>query len=84
MESALISVLLVFLLGAASAAVFFDSILNSIISLGVFGALMAAVFVVYQAPDVAMAQAVVGAGLITSFFVVTLSKTSAGAKSEPE
>lgn len=76
-EELVTNAILVLLLLAAGAAVIFENLLNSVLALSVFSIGLAVLFVVYQAPDVAMAEAVVGAGLVTALFVVTISKTSA-------
>jgi multicomponent Na+:H+ antiporter subunit B len=52
-----------------------SDILSAVISLSVFGVLMAMVFVILQAPDVALTQAVINSGLVTSFFLVAYSQT---------
>lgn len=66
--------LLGFLVLSAVATVALEDILSSIIAFSVFGVLLSIIFVVFQAPDVALAQAVIGSGFITAMFVVTLSK----------
>ncbi|MFZ5924826.1 MAG: Na(+)/H(+) antiporter subunit B [Bacillota bacterium] len=74
MSEALLLLLLGFLVLSAVATVALEDILSSIIAFSVFGVLLSIIFVVFQAPDVALAQAVIGSGLITAMFVVTLSK----------
>ena len=76
MDALLLGILSFFLILSALAAVFFDAVINSILSLSVFSILLTVIFAIYQAPDVAMAEAVVGAGLLTALFVVTISKTT--------
>ena len=56
-------------------AVRFEKMLSSIIALAITGAFMALEFILLQAPDVAIAEAAVGAVLITVLFVITLKKT---------
>ncbi len=56
-------------------AIHFEKVLSSIIALGIAGAFMALEFILLQAPDVAMAEAAVGAVLTTVLFVITLRKT---------
>lgn len=65
-----------FLLLVAVYVVVARSVLAAIISMGVFSVLLTALFVVLRAPDVAMTEGVIGAGLITAFFVIALDKTS--------
>lgn len=52
----------------------FENLLSSIIALGVTGALVALEFLILQAPDVALAEAAVGAVLSTVIFVVALRR----------
>ncbi len=75
-EDLVIGILSVFLLVTAFFAITFKNLINSVLSLSIFSILLAVIFVMYQAPDVAMAEAVVGAGLLTSLFIVAISKTT--------
>ncbi len=75
MENALTNSLLLFLLIAAFFAVHFRDHLSAVLSLSVFSTGMSVVFAVYRAPDVALAEAVVGAGLGTALFLIAVSKT---------
>ena len=78
-DTAVSWVLLLFLVLSAGASIAFRNALNSVLALSVFSIVLALLFVIYQAPDAAMAEAVVGAGLVTALFLVTISKTgSAG------
>ncbi|GEM_PF-3719896 len=77
-ETTVVYILLALLVISGTAAVFFRRVINSVISLSVFSVTLAAVFLVYRAPDVAMAEAVVGAGLMTALFLVTISRTQGG------
>ena len=61
---------------SALCAVAFKNILSSVIALGVTGALMALEFILLQAPDVAIAEAAVGAVLSTAIFVIAVKKTT--------
>ncbi len=74
-DAGVIGVLLIFLVISAGAAIAFRNVLNSVLALSVFSIVLALLFVIYQAPDAAMAEAVVGAGLVTALFLVTISKT---------
>ena len=60
----------------ALCAVAFKNILSSVIALGTTGAFMALEFILLQAPDVAIAEAAVGAVLSTAIFVITVRKTT--------
>lgn len=74
MEEALSHSLLLFLLIAAFFAVHFRDHLSAVLALSVFSTGMSVLLAVYQAPDVAMAEAVVGAGLGTALFLIAVSK----------
>ena len=67
--------LMIFLLITAFFAVFTDDLLNSVITLSIFSGILVVIFIVLQAPDVALAEAVIAAGLTTGFFVITINKT---------
>ena len=64
------------ILVSAVCAVAFEHILSSVIALGVTGAFMALEFILLQAPDVAIAEAAVGAVLSTAIFVIAVKKTT--------
>lgn len=51
-----------------------ENILAGIIALSIFSSLLVVIFVLFNAPDVALAQAVVSAGLSTVFFIFSLNK----------
>ncbi|MBO7666964.1 MAG: DUF4040 domain-containing protein [Firmicutes bacterium] len=55
-------------------AVSFDDLLSSIIALGATGTLVALEFIMLSAPDVAIAEAAVGAVLSTVIFIVGLRR----------
>lgn len=60
----------------AAFAVFSKKILSSVIALGATGAFMALEFILLHAPDVAIAEAAVGAVLATTIFVIAVKKTT--------
>ena len=64
------------ILVSAFCAVVFKHMLSSVIALGVTGAFMSLEFILLQAPDVAIAEASVGAVLSTVIFVVAVKKTT--------
>ena len=66
---------MLFLLVTAFFTVFTEDLLNSVITLSIFSGLMVVIFIILQAPDVALAEAVIAAGLTTGFFVITINKT---------
>jgi len=57
-------------------AVFSKKVVSSVIALGVTGALMALEFILLHAPDVAIAEAAVGAVLSTTIFIIAVKKTT--------
>ena len=67
---------------SALCAAFFRHTLSSVIALGVTGAFMALDFVILQAPDVAIAEASVGAVLSTVIFVIAVKKTTSKEEEE--
>jgi uncharacterized MnhB-related membrane protein len=75
MEAALTNSLLILLLISALFAVHFRDHLSAVLALSVFSTSMSVLFAVYQAPDVALAEAVVGAGLGTALFLIAVSRT---------
>ncbi len=75
MNNIIFYLLLFFLVGSAAAAVFSENLINSLISLSVFSGLLVIIFVFLQAPDVALAEAVIAAGITTTFFIIAINKT---------
>lgn len=71
----IVIMLLLFLVATAMYAVLAREIIDSIIALSIFSINLTLVFVVLQAPDVAMTEAVIGVGLLTALFVVAVNKT---------
>ena len=61
---------------SAILAVHFENLLSSVIALSITGVFCAAEFLVLHAPDVAIAEAAVGAALVPLIFIVTLKKVS--------
>lgn len=66
--------LVVILCVVAVYAVASPVIIHAVVALSVFSITTAVVFVLLQAPDVAMTEAVIGAGLVTAFFILALNK----------
>ena len=68
------------LLGALASAVIAvraEKLLDSVIALGATGSFIALEFLLLQAPDVAIAEASVGAVLSTVLFIIALRKANA-------
>ncbi len=56
-------------------AVTAKSLIKAVISLSALSMLAALAFTLMKAPDVAITEAVIGSGIVTSLFVFTLLKT---------
>ncbi|SEF77202.1 Uncharacterized MnhB-related membrane protein [Caloramator fervidus] len=56
----------------------FDNLLSSIIALSITGSFVALEFMLLHAPDVAIAEAAVGAVLSPVIFIITLKKVKEG------
>lgn len=54
--------------------VYFEDLLSAIISMAVLGLIISLEFYILQAPDVAIAEAGIGACLTTAIFIITLKK----------
>jgi energy-converting hydrogenase B subunit D len=68
-------VLLLLLLLLAVLVLAFRNLLSSVVVLAVFSLICALLFFVLKAPDLAIAEAAVGAGLATALFVRAVRKT---------
>jgi len=75
MNPALTGFIFLLLIATAVSACLMKDILSSVIALSVFGVLLSIVFSILQAPDVALTQAVINSGMITSIFLVAYSQT---------
>jgi len=64
----------IMLIAAISAAIFRD-LMNSVIACALVSLIAAILFYFLQAPDVAMAEASIGAGLTTAIFVIAIRRT---------
>ena len=62
------------LVTSAILAVHFEKLLSAVIALAITGVFAAAEFLLLHAPDVAISEAAVGAGLTPLIFIVTLRK----------
>ncbi len=70
----IIYLLLIFLIVTAIYSVGTHNLLNAVIALSIFSANLVIIFIILQAPDVALVEAVVATGISTAFFVITLNK----------
>lgn len=70
----IVAVLLTLILLSAFFAVFTSDLVNSVIALSILSSAMAIVFLLLQAPDVALAEIVIASGITTGFFIITIDK----------
>lgn len=74
---------LTLLILSAFMAVRMRNLLGSAVILGIFSLLMALIYMLFDAPDVALTEAAVGAGISTVLFLGTLSFTAQTPKPTP-
>jgi len=74
----MINVFLLILVVMAVYALEVRDLVNSVIMLAVFSLLMSLVFYYLRAPDVAMAEAAVGAGVSTVIVMTAIHRTGGG------
>ncbi|HMA99939.1 MAG TPA: hydrogenase subunit MbhD domain-containing protein [Spirochaetota bacterium] len=72
----IITILILLMLIAAIAAAVFKDLLNAVIALCIVSLINALLFYFLHAPDVAMAEAAIGAALVTAIFVIVIKKTT--------
>ncbi|MCK4510513.1 DUF4040 domain-containing protein [bacterium] len=70
-----VSLLVLVMLTAAIAALIFRDLLSAVIASCLVSLLASILFLLLQAPDVAMAEASIGAALITAVFVIAIRRT---------
>jgi uncharacterized MnhB-related membrane protein len=71
----IVSLLVLVMLAAAAAALIFKDLLSAVIASCLVSLLASILFLFLQAPDVAMAEASIGAALITAVFVIAIRRT---------
>jgi len=69
------ALLVAVMLAAAAAALVFKDLLSAVIASCVVSLIASILFMLLQAPDVAMAEASIGAALITAVFVIAIRRT---------
>jgi uncharacterized MnhB-related membrane protein len=72
MNNMLHLLVLTLLVLSAFFALWFKDLISSVIALAVFSVMTALEFYILQAPDVAIAEAAIGAGLSTTIFVIAI------------
>ncbi len=63
------------MIASAIAAAVFKDLMNAVIASCIVSLLAAILFFCLQAPDVAMAEAAIGAALVTGIFVIAVKRT---------
>jgi len=69
------ALLILIMLAAAVATCIFKDLMNAVISSAAVSLFASILFYMLDAPDVAMAEAAIGAGLTMAIFVLALRKT---------
>ncbi|MDR5673469.1 Multisubunit Na+/H+ antiporter, MnhB subunit [Halalkaliarchaeum sp. AArc-CO] len=67
--------LIVFVIATAIATALFRDVLASIVVFGAYSLGMAVLYTFYRAPDVALTEAAIGAGVTTILLLLTIAKT---------
>jgi len=67
--------LIIVMLAAAISASIFKDLMNAVIASCLVSLIASILFFLLQAPDVAMAEAAIGAALITAVFVIAIRRT---------
>jgi energy-converting hydrogenase B subunit D len=65
----------VMLIGAIAASIFKD-LMNAVIASCLVSLIASILFIFLQAPDVAMAEAAIGAALVTAVFIIAIRRTN--------
>jgi len=71
----IISLLVLLMLVSAIAAFIFKDLISAVIASCLVSLIAAVLFYFLQAPDVAMAEASIGAALITAVFIIAIKRT---------
>jgi len=71
-----VTVLVVLMLAAAIAALVFKDLLSAVIAGCLVSLIASILFYFLQAPDVAMAEASIGAALVTAVFILAIKRTT--------
>ena len=69
------SLLIALMLVAAVAALIFKDLISAVIASCIVSLIASILFYLLQAPDVAMAEASIGAALVTAIFIIAIRRT---------
>jgi len=70
-----VAVLCIVLIVAAIFAITQKDLMLAVIGTGIVSVILSALFLILQAPDVALTEAAIGIALTTIIFIITLKKT---------
>lgn len=70
-----VSLLIFLMLIAAIAALIYKDLISAVIAACMVSLIAAVLFYFLQAPDVAMAEASIGAALVTAIFIIAIRRT---------
>ena len=70
-----VTILVLLMRVAAIAALIFKDLLNAVIAACLVSLIASILFYFLQAPDVAMAEASIGAALVTAVFIIAIKRT---------
>lgn len=70
--------LVAFVIGTALLAATLRDLVGAIVAFGAFSLGLALIWILLAAPDVALAEAAVGAGVLSVLFVITVARTTTG------
>jgi len=79
-----IILLVIIMLVGAIVSCIFEDLLSAVIVAGIVSLIAAILFYFLQAPDVAMAEAAIGAALTTAIFVFAIKKTKRQEENEKD
>jgi multicomponent Na+:H+ antiporter subunit B len=82
LEAALSVTLLAFVLAVAALTALVRDVLTAVVVFAAYSLGLAALWIVYRAPDVGLTEAAVGAGVTTALFLVAISRTVRPASDE--
>ncbi|MBN1467072.1 DUF4040 domain-containing protein [candidate division KSB1 bacterium] len=71
----IVSLLILMMLVAAIAALAFKDLVSAVIASCMVSLIASILFFLLQAPDVAMAEASIGAALVTAVFIIAIRRT---------
>lgn len=74
----MLEIILLIIVVLAILSLQFKDLLSAIISLAAFSFMLSLLFYYLHAPDVAIAEAAVGAGVATILFILVISRTKRG------